>query len=111
MALNAPRQSQDSQPCVSSSASPRRNSIQYLTTIELSFLPRRCAPSLPQNPSSRPTSPSLPSPHQRHPHDISSPSSEPPSTLTTPHQPIPSHRCITPAQRQQEAVDIWHSYW
>ncbi|KAG6287633.1 hypothetical protein E4U09_006047 [Claviceps aff. purpurea] len=104
MALNAPRQSQDSQPCVSSWASPRRNSIQYLTTIELS-------PSLPQTPTSRPTSPSLPSPHQRQPHDISSPSSEPPSTLSTPHQSTPSHRCMTPAQRQQEAVEIWQSYW
>ncbi|KAG6226128.1 hypothetical protein E4U26_002588 [Claviceps purpurea] len=111
MALNAPRQSQDSQPCVSSWASPRRNSIQYLTTIELSILPRRRAPSLPQTPSSRPTSPSLPSPHQRQPHDISSPSSEPLSTLTTPHQSTPSHPCMTPAQRQQEAVEIWQSYW
>ncbi|KAG5915405.1 hypothetical protein E4U61_004626 [Claviceps capensis] len=111
MELNAPRQSQDSQPCVSSWASPRRNSIQYLTTIELSFLPRRCVPSLPQTPSSRPTSPSLSSSHQRQHHDISSPSSEPPSTLTTPHQPIPSHRCMTPAQRQQKVVEIWQSYW
>ncbi|KAG6108304.1 hypothetical protein E4U14_003705 [Claviceps sp. LM454 group G7] len=111
MALNALRQSQDSQPCGSSWTSSRRDSIQYLATIELSILPRRRAPSLPQTPNSRPTSPSLSSPPQRHPHDISSPSSEPSSTLTTPHLPVPSHRCMTPAQQQQEIVKIWHSYW
>ncbi|KAG5955912.1 hypothetical protein E4U57_003065 [Claviceps arundinis] len=110
MALNALRQSQESQPCGSSWTSSRRDSIQYLATIELSILPRRCAPSLPQTPNSRPTSPSLSSP-QRHPHDISSPSFEPSSTLTTPHPSVPSHRCMTPAQRQQEIVKIWHSYW